>query len=181
MKSTYTAAQLAPYRSATSRFLVLRRNDPYVLAAEQGIALLVECAGPGHRLADLPRLSSRAKVQAALVRIRNRGVPARKLLIIALTISAAVMDDPIRPIGIPGEFRRTQIGKRALRTSSGYHANYGPYGRYDRYPRSAGRMLRQLGKAIEEAADPAMAHLGAIIELKRAAFPESPSNRRTID
>jgi len=151
---------------AVQRFVAARQEDVYLLAAEANLAHLLENSGPGQRVADLQYLPPIDKARAALARMRTRTVHPKTLLHIALAVSAAVMDDPVRPIGIPGEFRITQIGKRALRTASGYHAVYSPRSRYDRYPRSAGRMLRVLGKQIEEAADPAMRYLDQIIELK---------------
>jgi len=167
VKSTYRAAQLKPYMLAAGQLIAARRQDIYLVAAEKNVANLLQHSGAAHRVADLQYLLPRDKARAALARMRNRGVHPEKLLNIALAVSAAVLDDPVRPIGVPDEFRITQIGKRILRTASGYHAVYGPRSRYDRYPRSAGQMLRLLGKQIDEAVDPAMRYLKEIVELKR--------------
>lgn len=166
VKSTYRAAELRPYITATERFVSAKRYDLYLAAAEANLAVLLQSAGPTQRIADLQFLPPPDKARAALARMRSRNVQPTKLMIIALAVSAAVLDDPVRPIGIPGEFRITQIGKRSLRTASGYHAVYGSNSRYDRYPRSAGQMLRLLGKWIDEAADSAMRYVDQIVELK---------------
>ncbi|WP_461325303.1 hypothetical protein [Bradyrhizobium diazoefficiens] len=155
---------------AVQRFVTAKQEDVYLLAAEANFERLLQNSGPAQRVADLQYLPPTGKARAALARMRTRNVHPKRLLTIALAVSAAVQDDPVRPIGISGEFRITQIGKRALRTASGYHAVYGPRSRYDRYPRSAGRMLRLLGKQMEEAADPAMRYLEEIIELKGKLF-----------
>ena len=126
IKTTYRAAQLRPYLKTVERYVKSLPQDLYLNTAERRLALLLECAGPTQRIVDLPRLHPRQKAQAALARMRSKGVPPKRLLCIALAVSAAVLDDPIRPIGIPDEFRITQLGKRALRTASGYHAVYGP-------------------------------------------------------
>lgn len=153
---------------AVQRFVAAKQQDRYVIAAESNVALLLQHSGAAYRVADLQYLPASDKAQAALARMRTRYVHPKKLLSIALAVSAAVLDDPVRPIGVPDEFRITQIGKRALRTASGYHAVYGPRSRYDRYPRSAGKMLRLLGKKLDDAADPAMRYVQEILELKRA-------------
>lgn len=170
VKSTYSAAQLRPYILTVQRFVAAKPEDLYLLTAETNLARLLQNCGSAQRVADLQYLPPTNKARAALARMRTRNVHPKRLLTITLAVSAAVLDDPVRPIGIPGEFRTTQIGKRALRTASGYHAVYGPQSRYDRYPRSAGRMLRLLGKQMEEAADPAMRYVEQIIELKGKLF-----------
>lgn len=151
----------------TEQLVLTKAHDRHLVAAEANLAALLQFAGPTQRIADLQFLPPPDKARAALARMRIRNVQSRKLMIIALAVSAAVLDDPVRPIGIPGEFRITQIGKRCLRTASGYHAVYGPNSRYDRYPRSAGQMVRLLGKWIDEAADPAMRYVDQVVELKR--------------
>ena len=174
IKTTYRAAQLRPYMQTVERYIKSLPEDVALNTAERRLALLLECAGPTQRIADLPHLHPRVKAEAALARMRNGGVPPRKLLLISLAVSTAVLDDPIRPIGNPDEFRITQLGKRALRTASGYHAVYGPNSRYDRYPRSAGAMLRHLGKLIDEASEPASRHLENLLRLKHELFGPAP-------
>ncbi|KQW21047.1 hypothetical protein ASC80_12940 [Afipia sp. Root123D2] len=116
------------------------------------------------------------KAKSVLARMKRGGVSVRRLLVLALAVSAIVKDDPIRPMGTPGEFRLMQLGKRCLRLRgcSGYHAVYGPHGRYDRYPRSAGLFVRCLGKLVEDACDSALIHLDTILEAKQAAFGAAP-------
>lgn len=167
VKPTYTAAQLHPYFRAAESYIAQLPHDQFLTAAEQRLALLLENAGPVQRIVDLPRMHPRDKARAALARMRRKEVLPRRLLTIALAVAAAVSDDPVRPIGTPDEFRITQLGKRALRTASGYHAKYGPHSQYDRYPRSAGRMLRVLGKLIDEASAPALRHLDGVVRLKQ--------------
>lgn len=166
IKKTYSAAELRPYLVAAQRFIKAHPKDFHLNEAERRLALLLEFAGPSQRIVDFPRLRPSQKAQAVLARMHRKGVPPRRLLAIALAVSAAVLDDPIRPIGTPGEYRIVQLGKRALRQASGQHSVYGPNNAYHRYPRSAGEMLRCLGRLIEEAAEPASGHVARILELK---------------
>ena len=46
--------------------------------------------------------------------------------------------------------------------------------RYDRYPRSAGVMLRHLGKLVDEASEPATRHVEDILRLKHDLFGPAP-------
>lgn len=176
VKTTYTAAQFRPYRLSVERYLRTISDDRYVAHAELSLEVLLEGAGPVQRVADYPSLRPEQKARSVLAKMRRHGVPVRRLLVLTLAVSAAVKDDPIRPMGKPGEFRLTQLGKRCLRVrgSSGYHAVYGPDSRYDRYPRSAGMFVRCLGKLVEDTCDPALIHVDAILEAKQAAFGATP-------
>lgn len=176
VKATYTATQFRPYRLSVERYLKTIPDDRYIAHAELGLEVLLEEAGPVHRVADYPMLRPEQKAKSVLARMKRGGVSVRRLLVLALAVSAIVKDDPIRPMGTPGEFRLMQLGKRCLRLRgcSGYHAVYGPHGRYDRYPRSAGLFVRCLGKLVEDACDSALIHLDTILEAKQAAFGAAP-------
>lgn len=170
VKKTYSAAELRPYLIAVKRFIKAHPKDFHLKESGRRLALLLEFAGPSQRIADFPNLRPSQKAQAVLARMRGKGVPSTKLLEIGLAVSAAVLDDPIRPIGTPGEYKIVQIAKRALRQASGYHSVYGPNNAYHRYPRSGGELLRCLGTLIEEACEPASRHLTRILKLKRDSF-----------
>jgi len=172
VKETYSSAQLAPYRSAALSYLKAHKGDLWIGRALTAIQNLMDGAGANERVVDTLRMKPPRKARAAFARMRVADVPPIKLLTNTLAVSLAVREDPVRPMGVFDEYRLTQIAKVALRMASGYHAHYGvnPQGKviqYDRYPRSSGRYLRLMGKALDEACEHVVTeHLEAILSLK---------------
>jgi hypothetical protein len=174
-KGTYRAEQLLPYRKAAERYIREHREDRWIVSSLRSLAGLMNRAGPVQSMSDVMVMAPADKAKAALARMRAAGVPAMRLLVVYLGVSAAVAEDPIGPGGEPGEYRRVQVAKAAHRLASGYHTDYG----YERYPRSSGLMLRHLGQRLEKACEFMREyHLDAVLELKVAmvgARPPSPS------
>lgn len=170
-KKTYSAAALRPYRRAAERFIKAHPHDIWIVAALDALRGLMANAGPVERMVDVnERLSPHAKARASLARLRRAEVPPVRLLVAYLAVAGALAEDPIRPGGEPGEYRRVQAAKAVFRLASGYHAVYGPNSRYDVYPRSAGLALRHLGQMLEDACEHVREeHLAAILERKTAA------------
>lgn len=152
-KGTYSAADLKPYRQAAETYIKANRTEFWISHALIALERLMDGAGPVERVPDLRTATPRQKARGAFARMRAKGVSPLRLLRDHLAISAAIKEDPIGPGGEPDEYRLTQIGKAALRKASGYHAIYGPKSRYDVYPRSAGRMLRIIGKMLDRACE----------------------------
>lgn len=166
-KGTYTAAQLQPYRRAAEAFLAAQRAAPAVKGALSGLDLAIRFSGFTPTISEVRAGLPEAKAKAVWCRLRDASVPAQRVLVAHLAVSAAVEVDPIRPGGEPGEYRLVQIAKAVHRLASGYHKDYGPYGKSHAYSRSTGRMLRHLGRMIDaECGIVAERHLGEILELK---------------
>jgi hypothetical protein len=171
VKRTYTADDLKPYRKAADSYIARHRDDRWVAHAVNSCRLAMEDAGPVERMVDTYRLHPRNKARAALARMRRKGVPPERLVAIHFAVACAVLEDPIRPGGEPGEYRTVQTAKAALRTASGYHSHYGPNHSFHLYPRSTGGLLRHLGKALDRACDlAAERHLDAVLDLKRTRY-----------
>ena len=170
-KKTYSAATLRPYRRAAERFIETHPHDFWIVAALEALRSLMANAGPVERMVDVnERLAPPAKARASLARLRRAEVPPVRLLVAYLAVAGAHEDDPIRPGGEPGEYRRVQAAKAIFRLASGYHAIYSPNSRYDHYPRSGGLALRHLGKMLEDACEHVRdEHLAAILELRAAS------------
>ena len=175
-KGNLPAATLRPYQQAAARFIAAHQADAWVSAAMKGLDATMVGAGPKRHPSDTSSrfVSPRDKARAALARLREAEIPAERLLVAYLAVAAAIAEDPIKPGGEPGEYRRVQAAKAVFRLASGYHSVYGPgpRQRFDRYPRSAGRVLRELGAMLEEVCEHVRdEHLPAIIAMAHGQAP----------
>lgn len=170
-KGTYRAAELLPYRKAAERYLREHAEDKWITHTLGALDGIMRRSGPVQSMSDVMVMPPAEKARAALARMRAADVPAKRLLVVYLGVSAAVAEDPIGPGGEPGEYRRVQVAKAAHRLASGYHTDYG----YERYPRSSGLMLRHLGQQIEKACEFMREyHLDAVLDLKVAMVGPLP-------
>jgi hypothetical protein len=166
-KGTYTADHLRPYRAATRALLKRPALALEVRRTLNDLDRLMQDAGRFESVAAARYLFPEKKARAVLARMRRQEVPAERLLVNHLAVTAAVREDPIGPGGEYDEYRLTQIAKACLRLASGYHSDPGEAGGYALYPRSAGRMLRILGGLIDRECRPfTVEYLDAILELK---------------
>jgi hypothetical protein len=113
-------------------------------------------AGPVEIATRLRGLSAGKRAKIALARLRVAGVPPERIVSIVLAVSALIEDDPASHR--TKEFRTVQICKAVHRLASGTHKvweiedHQGRKGRteFHAYPRSSGRILRVMGRMLEE-------------------------------
>lgn len=154
---TYTASQLKPYLSAALSYVRLwSRNDRYVAGAIDAVRTMLAEAGPVEMATRFRGLSADRRAKIALARLRVAGIPAERIVSIVLAVSALIDDDPASHR--TKEFRRVQAAKAVHRLASGTHKfweivdHQGRKGRTElhAYPRSSGRVLRVMGRMLEE-------------------------------
>ena len=176
-KTTYSAADLAPYRKATRRFVRANPHDPWIAHALFSLAENLRNAGPVERMVDTYSMTPNDKARAALARMRRREVPPETLLVNYLAVCCAIEMDPIRAGSETANYRRVQAAKTCARTAATNNSDL-PY-RNRRYARSSGLLLVHLGRMIEEACEHVQGyHLPAILALAAAA-PASRGGRDT--
>lgn len=171
---TYTASQLNPYVAAASSFVRLwAANDRFIAAAIDAIRTKLAEAGPVEIATRLRGLSAEKRAKIALARLRVAGVPAERIVSIVLAVSALIEEDPASHR--TNEFRTVQICKAVHRLASGTHKfweiedHQGRKGRTElhAYPRSSGRVLRVMGRMLEEPCEWVVEkHLAAVLAHK---------------
>jgi hypothetical protein len=101
-------------------------------------------------------------------------VKPEKLLAITLAVCALITDDP-RADKSP-EFRRVQIAKACHRRASGFHKVWSERSSLHIFARSTGRVLRILGRTLEELCEAAIhEHLEGILRLKERRYGLHPN------
>ena len=154
---SYRATELKPYLAAASDWIEEHRDEHWVAAALTSLTALMDDAGRAETANNIRGLSPQRRAKIALARLREADIKPERLLGIHLAVYALIEEDPgshnVR------EFRVVQVAKAAHRLASGYHQTWddiplegGKTGRWEihRYPRSSGRVLRHLGKMIED-------------------------------
>lgn len=171
---TYSAAQLKPYQAAATSYLRLwAPNDRFIGAAIDAIRTKLAEAGEVEIATRLRGLSADKRAKIALARLRVAGVPAERIVSIVLAVSALIQEDPASHR--TKEFRTVQICKAVHRLASGTHKvweledHQGRKGRteFHAYPRSSGRVLRMMGRMLEEPCEWVVEkHLAAVLAHK---------------
>jgi hypothetical protein len=175
LKRSYTGPELQPYVRAAASFIKAHRADRYIGWSLDRVALGLSGAGPVQGVNDLRWMEPRAKARASLAMLRERKVPAERILALTLGVLAAIEEDTYGPGGDRVLFRRVQIAKALRRRASGSHVVYDSGLRLDRYPRSAGKVLEVLGAIIEKACEFAIdGHLTAVLALKQDRYGKLP-------
>lgn len=153
----YRASDLKPYLRVATNFIADHRQDPFIIAALNGLDHEMAFAGEAELVSRLRGKSPPDRAKQALARMRDRGVRPERLLAIHFAMSALIEDDPgshrVR------EFRPVQTAKAAHRLASGTHKVWevrDDAGKLVQrtelhgYSRSSGRMLRYLGEMIDQ-------------------------------
>lgn len=171
---TYSASQLKPYISAASSYVRLwAGNDRFIAAAIDAIQASLAEAGPVEIATRLRGLSAARRARIALARLRVAGIPAERIVSIVLAVSALIEDDPASHR--TKEFRTVQVAKAVHRLASGTHKvweivdHHGRKGRTElhTYPTSSGRVLRVMGRMLEEPCGWVVErHLAAVLAYK---------------
>jgi hypothetical protein len=171
---SYSAADLKPYlRAATSYINPRLLTDVSIRNAVDRLAFMIEGA-PYEQATRLRGLPASTRADIAFGRFRKRGVKPETLLAITLAVHALITDDP-RADKTP-EFRRVQIAKAAHRRASGFHKVWSERSSLHAFARSTGRVLRILGKMLEERCEAAVVdHLEGVLRLKVRRYGPHPN------
>ena len=146
---SYTAAELAPYRRETQRWLRSRSGDPQVDRVISALDALLSHAGSPESAYSLRGRSPQDRARIALARVRETGVTGERLLEITLTIKAIMSDRGPRA---DPEFMQVQIAKLVHRLASGTHRTTSGFPLPSKYPRAEGRVMRLIGHQVEDIA-----------------------------
>lgn len=154
---TYSAAKLKPYLSAATSYVRLRApNDAFITAAINAVRAKLAEAGPVEIATRLRGLSAVKRAKIALARLRVANIPPERIVSIVLAVAALIEEDP--KSHRTKEFRTVQACKAVHRLASGTHKVWeieDHQGRKRRtelhaYPKSSGRVLRVMGRMLEE-------------------------------
>jgi hypothetical protein len=159
VKASYTGPQLKPYRDTAAVWIRANKGMPFVAMALTRIAGLKVGAGPAIPPRNLRGVSASDKAQSVWARLRKREVAPEVILAAILAVAMRHEDDPQQG---RAEYRRVQIAKVLSRMGGGEVKRW-PTHFSDptlpketvlrSFPASEGRVLRELGKAAETAAD----------------------------
>lgn len=178
-KPSYTAKELTPYRKTIGAWLKVNHEDRWVANALDRIKGLYARSGPRVEAFRLAGMSPQDRARKAWARLREASVAPVKVLEAWLVVELAVRLD-VQPDGTP-EFKRVQGAKLLHRLASGSHkrwerevprriANHFTtemvVTELHKYPHSRGKVLRYLGRDLEEACELVVStHIGALVEI----------------
>jgi hypothetical protein len=180
---TYKAPELRPYIQAAAGWLKDHREEMYVAHSLKGLEVLLRSAGRVVPVMDFRGLSVSRRAKVAFARLREAGVKAERLLCIFLGVAALIEDD--WGAHRVSEFKIVQTAKAAHRLASGTHRKWELEGKDGRirtlaintYPKSAGPVLRSIGKAIAECCEFIERDaVPAVQALKLVRYGEHPSH-----
>lgn len=149
---------LKPFILSAEKSIRTSRDDAFIHAALNDLRCLMDAAGPVILSSRLKGLSAKQRADVVLARLRERSIAPNRLLALVLSVHALMRDRPELCHRIK-EWRIVAVAKAAHRLAGGDHKvwelreNSGRLlGRTElhTYPRSAGRVLRFLGEAIEK-------------------------------
>lgn len=177
---SYSAGELRPFLRAANSYINPRLNpadpafvNPSLKNAVDRLAFMIESA-LYERASSLRGLPAATRAEIAFGRFRKRGVKPETLLARTLAVCALIADDP-RADKTP-EFRHVQIGKSSHHLASGYHRVWSERSSLHVFARSTGRVLRILGKWLEERCAGAIEeHLEGILKLKAKRYGPHPN------
>ena len=165
-KRSYSAGELAPYRRAALRWLKANEANPWACNAIDRVRALYRRAGPHVEAFRLRGLDPQERAKAHWARLRKAEVDPMQVVAAWLAVEMIIADDP-QPVTTK-EFRRVQAAKIVHRMASGTHKRW-ERETLDRawsgqrtgtvieekhwYPRSRGRVLRHIGKDMEQAVE----------------------------
>lgn len=170
VKKSYAAKQLNRYRRAALAWIEENGDNPWVRNAVQRVEGLLRKAGPFVEAFRLRGLPPEQRAKAALARLRKHDIDPRLIIAAGLAVEMMIQEDP-QPV-LTTEFRRVQMAKVIHRMASGSHRRWvrealsSPALNQRQvivqelhvYPRSRGRVLRHLGKALESAVELLVEH-----------------------
>lgn len=171
---SYSASDLKPYlRAATSYINARLLTDPSIRDAMDRLTFMI-VGSPYEQATRLRGLSATTRAEIAFGRFRKRGIKADKLLAITFAVHALVVEDPLADKTT--EFRVVQVAKACHRRASGFHRVWSERLSLHAFARSTGRVLRILGRMLEERCEAAIHdHLEGILGLKVKRYGLHPN------
>lgn len=163
-KSSYTAAQITPYREAAHKWLTLNQDNPTVQRAILNVKRLYSDAGQHIEAFRLTGLSPRDRAKAAWARLRVENIDPLKPLAAWIAIELITIKDPQSER--KQHYKRVQAAKLIHRMASGTHKTWHRTDRFGevrvltlhKYPRSRGKVLVHIGEQIEAACELIVSH-----------------------
>jgi len=178
-KTSYSSAELLPYRRVVTSWVAAHASDKWVLNAQDRIRGLYQQGGHHEEAFRLRGMTARERAWKAWARLREAEVEPLQVLEAWLVVELAVALDA-QPDD-RSEFKQVQAAKLTHRMASGSHR------RWERetvrrranhittekqvdemhvYPHSRGRVLRHIGGDLEDAcALVVLAHMSALKDL----------------
>ncbi|MCA1544164.1 hypothetical protein I6F18_29930 [Bradyrhizobium sp. NBAIM32] len=159
-RPSFKASELRPFITAATAYVGLRAaNDKFIAAAIADMGQALEDAGPVEIATRLKGMSATKRAKIALARLRVEGVPPQRIVSIVLAVAALIKADATAPRA--KEFRTVQICKAVHRLASGTHRVWVLEDHQGRkrqiemhaFPKSIGRVLREMGRMLEEPCD----------------------------
>lgn len=164
-RPSYRADELAPARKRVRTWLKENRDHVFVTNAAQRIEGLYSRSGTHTEAFRLSGMSAAERAEKAWARLRESSVTPMKILEAWLVVSALCDGDDTAQTDT--EFKRVQAAKQVHRLASGSHRRWErevPIHRgatattshvteIHKYPHSRGRILRIIGKDMEEACE----------------------------
>jgi hypothetical protein len=179
---TLLATDLKPYLDVATQWIADHRTETFMAHTLIGLRGLLDRAGHAENAQDIKWRSARSRARIAFARLREANVKPERLLAIHMAVSALIEDDA--GSHRVTEYRIVQVAKAAHRLASGTHKHWDiprddgstrPIA-FHAYPKSSGRVLRVIGKAIEEVCSMVTERdLQALRDLKRERFGKHPS------
>ena len=179
---TYKATDLKPYLQSAAQWINAHRAETFIAHSLIALKGLLDTAGQALPAQDIKWRSAPSRARIAFARLREANIKPERLLAIHMAASALIEDDA--GSHRVTEFRIVQVAKAAHRLASGTHKHWDfPMDNgstapltFHTYPRSSGRVLRVIGKAIEECCEMVTEKdLQALRDLKRERFGPHPS------
>lgn len=157
-KGSYKAKELNPYRQAALSWLVEHQDDQWVKQAIDKLRTLYRRAGQHVEAFRLTGMKPRDRAWAHWARLRSHDVDPRLPVAAWLAVEMILKDDP-EP-DWRKEYKHVQAAKLVHRMASGSHRKWvREYSFGTRteelhvYPRPRGRILRYIGKDLEQACE----------------------------
>lgn len=152
--SSLTAGELEPFRKASASWLKLHSDDIRVRKALQTISSRLGGSGSEVNAYSLRDKTAKERARIAFARIREAGVPAERILLRVIAVSACCdakgIDRRQR------EYRHVQYAKSVHRLASGTHKTTSGFPMPAKYPRSEGQVLRHMGAWLDDIVDVAL-------------------------
>lgn len=157
IKGSYVAKDVNPYRHAVLEWLLANAENMWVADALGRVKGLYQRSGRHIEAFRLRGLSPSDRAKAAWARLRHHEIDPWLVISSWVAIELVVRDDP-QPV-LTNEFKHVQAAKIVHRMASGTHKKW-ETASFSRsatrttelhvYPRPRGRVLRQMGKQLEQ-------------------------------
>ena len=197
-KLSYPAKVLNPYRRAALAWLERNEENPWVRNAVERVNGLYSQAGPHVEAFRLRGKNAEDRAKAHWARLRKAEIDPRLVVAAWLAVELVIRDDS-QPVSTK-EFKHVQAAKIIHRMASGTHRrweqeitdpnnSWQPKVRVTElhvFPRSRGRILRHIGKGLEDAVELLVEHhLNDVHQFKkkqetRGSFRDRPCPKGTV-